>query len=140
MEAVGSGLREDGDFNCPLTLALARFVAGLHIKGVFHHDLNSTNILYRETDGSYAFTLIDINRMAVEFEPEFVSIDDCLRNITRFSCRSQMFSFFVKEYLRARGLPESLFGRAMKIKREHDRRYTMRKKIFHLIWRRDKTT
>lgn len=135
MEAVGSGLREGGEFNRPLTSALASFVAGLHIKGVFHHDLNSTNILYRETDGSYAFTLIDINRMAVEFEPEFVSIDDCLRNITRFSCRSQMFCFFVKEYLRVRGLPESLFGRAMKIKNGHDRRYAGKKKVTGMLKR-----
>lgn len=133
MKAIAGGLCEDGEFNRRMAAALARFVALLHIKGVLHHDLNSTNVLYRDTGGTYAFALIDINRMTIEPEPGLVTTDSCLRNITRFSRCSEMFCFFLKEYLRVRGLPEDIYGHAIKIKTEHDSSYARKKKVTGLL-------
>lgn len=127
MDAIEDGLNEQGDFNRPLTQALARFVADIHRKGVIHHDLNSTNIRYEACEGEYHFSLIDLNRMRFHTPP--LSLDRCLDDTTRFSCLSEMYRYFIKHYLDARGLPPQLFDHAIKIKQRHDRAWDRRKSL-----------
>lgn len=135
MSPIGDELNETGIFNRRLTSCFAYFVATLHKKGVLHHDLNSTNVLCRTDGDGYAFTLIDINRMKIAVHPARISHGEMLRNITRFSCRSEMFSFFLREYLCAMDMPLSVFARAMDIKERHDRRYD-RKKTLAAVFRK----
>jgi len=126
---ICDGLNEAGDFNREMARAFARFAAMLHQKGVLHHDLNSTNVMFNHADGGYTFTLIDINRMKIYASPDTIPIDECLKNLTRFSCFSDMFRYFLKEYLTARNMPESLYDKAILIKRKHDSAYARKKKI-----------
>lgn len=46
-----------------LAVALAKFTAHIHKKGVLHIDYSPGNILYKRENGNYDFVLIDINRM-----------------------------------------------------------------------------
>lgn len=126
---ICDGLAEDGYFNREMTQAFARFVASLHDKGVLHHDLNNTNVRFSHDGKEYKFTLIDINRMKIYPPSVNVPLDECLLNITRFSCLSDMFRCFLSAYLQARNLPESLFDRAIAIKKRHDRAYARNKRI-----------
>ena len=125
MGAIEDGLNEQGDFNRPLTEALARFVADIHRKGVIHHDLNSTNIRYEIRGDEYHFSLIDLNRMRSYSPP--LSADRCLDDTTRFSCLSEMYRHFIRHYIDAMGWPPQLFDHAIKIKQRHDRAWTRRK-------------
>lgn len=46
-----------------LARSLAAFALSLHRRGILHNDFNSGNVLFgRAADGSYRFSLIDINR------------------------------------------------------------------------------
>lgn len=125
MGAIEDGLNEQGNFNRPLTEALARFVADIHRKGVIHHDLNSTNIRYEVRGDEYHFSLIDLNRMRSYSPP--LSADRCLDDTTRFSCLSEMYRHFIRHYIDAMGWPRQLFDHAIKIKQRHDRAWTRRK-------------
>lgn len=129
MPPIRDGLNEDGEFNREMTRSFARFAAMLHEKGVLHHDLNSTNVMFIRDNGGYRFTLIDINRMKIYAASDKIPLDKCLLNLTRFSCCSPMYGYFLKEYLSARNLPESICDRAIRIKRRHDASYARRKKI-----------
>ncbi|MGM9816183.1 MAG: lipopolysaccharide kinase InaA family protein [Lepagella sp.] len=125
MCAIEDGLNEQGDFNRPLTEALARFVADIHRKGVIHHDLNSTNIRYEVRGDEYHFSLIDLNRMRSYLPP--LSPDKSLDDTTRFSCLSEMYRHFIRHYIDAMGWPPQLLDHAIKIKQRHDRAWTRRK-------------
>lgn len=58
------GVEQEPDF-APIAKALAAFMNRLHRAGVFMKDFTPGNVLWRrEADGSYSFSLIDINRMA----------------------------------------------------------------------------
>ncbi len=46
-----------------LVRALAEFVFDMHRKGVYMKDMTPGNILFREVDGTFEFSLVDINRM-----------------------------------------------------------------------------
>lgn len=57
------GIEKRPDFT-KLAAALASFMALLHSKGVLMKDFTPGNVLFHQnTDGSYSFALIDINRM-----------------------------------------------------------------------------
>jgi len=128
MLPIRDGLREDGVFDREMTQAFARFVAMLHDKGVLHHDLNSTNVMYRHNNGKFDFTLIDINRMTFRAPEDSLPVEECLLNISRFSSCSEMFRYFVKEYLQVRRLPKRLYERAIVVKQKWDDAYVRRKK------------
>lgn len=136
MLSIRDGLCEDGDFNREMVRAFACFVALLHDRGVLHHDLNSTNVMYCCHNGKFDFTLIDINRMTFYPFVERLSIHECLLNISRFSSCSEMFHYFVKEYLQIRQWPETLFERAMIVKQKWDETYARRKKMANFFKRK----
>lgn len=103
----------------------ATFVASLHRKGVLHHDLNSTNVLYRHTDnGRYAFSLIDINRMSFCKEGYEPKMKDCMKNLTRFTGRMDLFRFVATVYASCRQLDvQATVNEMIKIKIRHDRHW-----------------
>ena len=65
-----------------LLRSLVFYIADFHNKGVLHYDMSPGNILYREVDGHFDFTLIDINRM--EFLP-FISNEKRFKSFKRLS-------------------------------------------------------
>lgn len=56
------GAEKRSDFTA-LNDALARFILGIHRKGVFMKDMTPGNILFRTADDGFEFALVDINRM-----------------------------------------------------------------------------
>lgn len=123
------------DWNRQLAAAFANYVAILHDKGVLHNDLNDTNVLFQlDQDGSYHFSVIDINRMT--FYPEDTTIPDkqCIENLTRFTGRLDLFEYVVHEYAKVRGLEtETWVSMAIRQKRRHDRNWRRRKALLHPI-------
>lgn len=68
----------------PALDALTDFIIRLHDRGVVHHDLNISNMLYKRLDdGSYDFQIVDINRM--EFR-HHLSQGERLANLRKFNC------------------------------------------------------
>ncbi|MCH5179159.1 MAG: hypothetical protein J1F13_05695 [Prevotellaceae bacterium] len=124
---------ERSKWDVGLATAFARFVAMLHTKGILHKDLNNTNVLYAQhADGSYSFSVIDINRMKFYSESKIVPLKICLRNLTLFTGCIDLFVYVLREYLNARGINDKGIERqGLRIKKAHDISYARRKKIFH---------
>lgn len=115
----------------------ASFMARLHEAGIRHDDLNSTNIrVIPQADGSYAFSLIDLNRMKIYPEGTPVPQDECFRNFVRFSSLTPAFRRFVAIYLEERGLDPALAGRAIAVKEADNRRVDRKKRIKRLLRRK----
>lgn len=124
-------LNDIEDFDRTLADAFAAFVADLHRKGILHHDLNSTNVLYQQAKGSYTFSLIDINRM--EFSPigKYPSLKQCMKNLTRFTGRMEVFEYVARQYAIYRSLDvDSFTHEALAVKIRHDKQNRRRKAFF----------
>lgn len=132
-EAIVGMLRMDDAFDRPFATALAAFFARLHDRGVIHQDLNNTNIRFsRKEDGTYSFSLIDINRMTFFCPNEAPPLRECLRNLTLYWDLSPMYSYVAHEYIRLRGLPEETYPLLIRIKKAHDRHWRHKKALSHL--------
>ena len=84
-------------FDRKLADAFAGFVATLHNRGILHHDLNSTNVLYHQhSDGTYTFSLIDINRMKIYPQGSTPSLIECMDNLTRYCGDMTLFEYVAK--------------------------------------------
>lgn len=79
--------------------ALGRYVAGLHLAGVWHADLSPGNILYRRVGSEIRFCLLDINRM--QFGP--VSVRKGCRNFARLWGKEGAFRLMAEAYAEVRG-------------------------------------
>lgn len=130
-EIIKAFEKEEWDKN--IAKALAHFFAKLHKRGILHHDLNNTNILFTKKDKDYHFTLIDINRVTFYNSIEDIPMRMRIENMTRFSGRYDLFLFIAKEYATACGIsnPEQWAEQAICQKKEHDRNWKMRKTITH---------
>ena len=129
-EPIRPRLIEQEPFDRLLATAYAHFVARLHEAGVLHRDLNPTNVLFTEHDGSYTFELIDINRMRFYDGP--VPKAECMENLTLFYWLTPAYRFILNEYAAARGWTETDIAEAIRVKERHDRRWVRRKQITHL--------
>lgn len=118
----------DDVFDISFMSSLAKYFARLHQLGIFHGDLNNTNVRYQIGFEGYNFFLIDTNRMKFA-QGEEISADECLLNLTHFSEDTKGFRFLLKEYLRTRGWNESLFELALKIKYRNDAGYRRKRKV-----------
>ena len=106
------------------------FVKELHCKGILHHDLNCSNVLYHlQSDGHYAFSLIDNNRMMFYPQGEMPPLDECMENLTRFTGDMGLFRSVAESYCRVRRLPEGSVEKMMEVKRAHDEKYSRRKRM-----------
>lgn len=129
-------------FDRPLARAFAQFAATLHVKGVLHGDLNSTNTLYRQCDdGTYAFSVIDINRMKFYPADTLPPLDECLENLTRFTGDMQLFgivAYFYADTMAQRfGIDrQTLIDKAVATKMRHDERWRKRKSFLKKLKRK----
>lgn len=108
----------------------ARFAASLHNKGILHKDLNNTNVLFKEVNGHYEFTLIDINRMKF-IESKKLTLKKRFLNLSLFCNDNPMFRIFIKTYIKEIGLTEYDYKYAIKTKQSHDVHYERLKRIKH---------
>jgi len=132
--AIRGELIEKEDFNETMAEDFAFFAAELHNKGILHHDLNSTNVLYQasESNGHYTFSVIDINRMT--FKKNKLTLFECLDNLTRFTGRMDLFEFVLQKYISYRGLPfEETLQKAIAVKTKHDKDWYRRKAFLKKI-------
>ena len=127
------GQTDRPDWNRDLASAFAQYAATLHGKGVLHNDLNDTNVLYRLShDGSYHFSVIDINRMKFFPSGSSIPLKECIENLTRFTGRLDLFEYVIRQYAKARHLEEGEFTlRAIAQKEHHDRCWRRRKRLLH---------
>lgn len=108
----------------------ARFVVELHEKGILHHDLNSTNVLYHRSEEGNYFSVIDINRMQIKSSPKELTPDECFENLTRFTGKMDLFEYVLRHYIRYRGWDDHMIAAAIKIKEVHDKQWIRRKMFF----------
>lgn len=87
----------------PLARAFATFTAHMHDKGFMHKDYSPGNILWqKDDDGSYHFSLVDINRMYFGK----VDMTEGCRNFRRLWGNKMFFEECAKTYAAARGMDE----------------------------------
>ncbi len=72
----------------------AKFTYEIHNKGVFHSDYNHGNILFKNNNGIYEFSLVDVNRM------KFMTLNDSLRmkSLCRLATDLSALKLIVKHY------------------------------------------
>ena len=134
------------DWDRQLAELFARYAAYLHMKGVLHHDLNDTNVLYDTEwfgDGGYCgpepfeccnvsrmFSVIDTNRMKFYPEGQEIPLGECLLNLSRFTKRMDLFEFVLHKYAEYRHLDaDTLVREGLAVKSRFDSR-RRRKKTF----------
>lgn len=128
------GETDRDDWNRALAKDFAAYVAALHKRGVLHHDLNDTNVLYRKSpDGGYTFEVIDINRMKFFAEGAEIPFKERVENLTRFTGRIDLFEYVAREYFKTLGVRdlENEVALAVSQKLLHDRRWRRRKALCH---------
>lgn len=119
-------------FDKCLAVDFATFVAHLHGLGVFHHDLNQTNVLVDlEKRGIERFSLIDNNRITFFDCKKNVDETAVFENLTRFTGDYNLFDFVADAYVDAARRPNSDAAKLKAQKRRHDHRWKLRKRITH---------
>ncbi len=124
------------NWNRQLAADFGRYVAQLHAKGILHHDLNDTNVLFKLNDaGNYDFEVIDINRMSFYPDADHIPEGELLENLTRFTGNMELFEYVVRIYAGARRLAdtEAFVARALIRKQRHDLRWRRRKAFCRLF-------
>lgn len=113
--------------NTQVAQEFARFAKELHVKGILHHDLNPTNVLYHPTVDKHYFSVIDINRMKFKQPGSQLTPAECFENLTRFTGRMDLFEYVLRHYIKERGWNEDLIKVAIKMKIRHDEQRIRRK-------------
>ena len=80
----------------PLLKEVARHTYRLHQNNIYHVDYSTGNILFRERDGQYEFSLIDNNRMQLGTIP----FEKGIRNFSRLGLPVEHLALIGKEYAR----------------------------------------
>ena len=86
----------NGAFKNILYKPLASFALTLHQRGIYHDDFSSGNILIRETEDGYDFSMVDLNR--IKFQS--VSFEKGLQNLAKLALTDEEFNILVSEYAR----------------------------------------
>lgn len=87
------GNARPGDYE-PLAKALARFAAKIHDSNVLHKDFTPGNVLWKQDEEGFHFSIVDINRM--RFGP--VSVKQGLFNLRKFWGPKDFIRILVTEY------------------------------------------
>ena len=106
------------DFPNRITLfeAFARYSANLHENGVLHNDYSQGNVLIKEENGTYVFSIVDINRM--EFKP--LNKAERYNNFSRLWADEDILSIIAKEYAQTVGYDvEEAVREIIKYDRKH---------------------
>ena len=130
---IAERLTEPKEFDRDLATDFARFAAHLHSRGILHHDLNSTNVLYHSGEEHYRFSIIDINRMKLYPLGKYPSDRECMENLTRFCGRMDLFEHVAGEYVKARGWAADTVRKMIRVKKHHDRQWERRKAFLKKI-------
>ena len=90
--------------------AFGRFTAMLHEKGVLHLDYSPGNILFdRNSDGTYSFALVDVNRLRLSSEP--VPLSEGVKNMRRLWGEPPVLREIAFAYAEARDAdPDAVFS------------------------------
>ena len=90
--------------NDALLQELAIYIAEFHNKGVLHFDMSPGNILYKEVDHHFQFSLIDINRM--QFLPK-ISDEKRFKSFKQLSDNKAVLTRIAQLYASASKLNET---------------------------------
>jgi hypothetical protein len=94
-----------------------------------HHDLNFSNVLYRQEGGENIISVIDINRMTIKRSGR-LALEECKDDFVKWTDRKDLFEYVMREYAKARGLDEdAFFATVAQMKRTHDKAWRRRKKF-----------
>lgn len=118
-----------------LAIAFGRYTAQIHEKGIYHIDYSPGNILYqKKEDGSYHFSLIDINRM------KFcrVSKKKGCKNFQRMWATDIFFDTVAHAYAEERGFNDDECVKLIFYYRDQDRKKRRRKEMIKKIFLRIK--
>lgn len=138
-QPIRERLIEPKEFDRELAENFAAFVVELHTKGILHHDLNSTNVLFRRDNNIYTFSVIDINRMTFLPKGEIPSKKVCYDNLTRFTGRMDLYECVLKHYVTLRGWKvEEALNEAIEVKQRHDKNWKRRKSLFKMFKKKNK--
>lgn len=81
-----------------LIQAFIAFTAEVHKKGILHKDYSPGNILFKNTEDSYHFYLVDLNRMSFKN----ISILDSCKSFSRLYADDNTLNFISEEYSKKR--------------------------------------
>jgi tRNA A-37 threonylcarbamoyl transferase component Bud32 len=90
--------------NDALLQDLSNYIAEFHNKGVLHFDMSPGNILYKEVDSHFQFSLIDINRM--QFLPK-ISDEKRFKSFKQLSDNKTVLTRIAQLYASASKLDET---------------------------------
>lgn len=105
-----------------------RFSYTLHQIGIEFKDHSPGNTLIKNIgDGTYAFFLVDLNRM--DFH-KYMSLEVRMRNLSRLTSNKEMLAVMSNEYAKASGHPEKLvFAALSRLTEKFHRQFYRKKRI-----------
>lgn len=126
------------DFDRDLAAELARFIRSLHVKGIWHKDLNLSNILV-DNALSYPekFILIDNNRTAFTKPSQSPSLNKVVANLMRVTHRRDLQKCLLENYaaisgISSRELTISVIRKLLAFERSKTIRHHIKRDILHL--------
>lgn len=129
---IKDGVHYEDSFNERMAEDFAEMAAAMHKSGITHGDLNCDNVLYRQNDdGSYSFTLIDINRMTLHRAGEPVTDSEAIADMCCFTRSLKVMRSVAEYYAKARGWDNEMVERMVDSKRRFNRRREIKKRILH---------
>ncbi len=132
LPAIKDGVHWEDSFNERMAEDFAAMAAAMHESGVTHGDLNCDNVLYRQNDdGSYSFTLIDINRMTIDKDHQPVKDAAAIADMCCFTRSLKVMRSVAEYYVRARGWDSRMVEKMVDAKRRFNRRRAIKKRIVH---------
>lgn len=106
--------------------AFAAFTLKLHENGILHLDYSPGNILIKKEQNSYAFKVVDINRMKFKS----LSLDERLKNFAKLWAKDDDLKIIIKEYAFLTGADEqSCIETALKYSQAHKDRKNFKKRL-----------
>lgn len=124
-----------GEYDLKLALSFATFIAELHEKGILHHDLNTSNVLFHTEGNDYSFSVIDINRMKTYPKGVLPTQKECFKNMSRFTAHTQLFDIVVRHYAECRKLNiQETIKEAWSIKHQYENRRQRKKTILRFLF------
>lgn len=132
LPAVKDGIHWEDRYDAAMAESFSSMAAAMHKAGVVHGDLNCDNVLYsKNADGSFSFTLIDINRM--KFYPRGTTVPDseAMADMCCFTRSLKVMRSVAEYYAKARGWDNEMVERMVDSKRRFNRRREIKKRILH---------
>lgn len=132
LPAIINGIYREDSYDDTMAQNFASMAATMHCAGVVHGDLNCDNVLYRQNhDGTFSFTLIDINRM--KFYPRGTTVPDheAMADMCCFTRSLKIMRKVAIYYVKARGWDSDMIDVMVEMKRKFNRRRAIKKHIVH---------